>query len=228
MLRIPEPELMTDDDQVLAYVNANFEQPHQRFIELLRERLPALPRQGTALDLGCGPGDIAARFARAFPGWRVHGLDGAQPMLELGSRALRRAGLHNQVSLHHAYLPGGQAPLEVYDLVYSNSLLHHLADPNILWQSATRWSRNGGPAFVMDLLRPENATEVERLVDEYSRGEPEVLRRDFSNSLFAAYRPEEVRAQLGEARQVDLALEVVSNRHFVVWGPIRTDGHTEE
>lgn len=228
MQRIPEPELMTDVEQVLAYASADFEQPHERFIELLRERLPALPEQGTALDLGCGPGDIAVRFARAFPGWRVHGLDGSQPMLELGRQALRGAGLDERVSLHHAYLPAGRPPLEVYDFVYSNSLLHHLAQPGVLWQCAARWSREGGPIFVMDLFRPGTAFEVQRLVEEHSRDEPEVLRRDFSNSLFAAYRPEEVRVQLERARQSDLALDIVSDRHFVVWGSVRRDAKTEE
>lgn len=221
MRRIPEPELMTDIDQVQAYAGADFEEPHERFIELLRERLPALPERGTALDLGCGPGDIAARFVRAFPAWQVHGLDGSQPMLELGKRALRAAGLDAQVSLHHGHLPGGEAPLDVYDLVYSNSLLHHLADPHVLWQSVVRWSREGGPVFVMDLLRPEAAWEVQRLVETYSRDEPEALRRDFSNSLLAAYRPDEVLVQLARTRQVDLDLQVVSDRHFVVWGSAR-------
>ena len=81
MDRIPEPELMTGAEQVEAYAGANFEQPHQRLIELLHERFSTLPASGTALDLGCGPGDIACRFALTFPGWHVHGLDGSLPML---------------------------------------------------------------------------------------------------------------------------------------------------
>lgn len=227
MRRIPEPELMTDVEQVQAYASADFDGPHERFIELLRERLTVLPERGTALDLGCGPGDIAIRFARAFPGWQVHGLDGSEPMLELGRRALRAARLDARVSLHHGHLPGGEAPLKVYDLVYSNSLLHHLADPSVLWQSINRWSREGGPVFVMDLLRPGTALDVQLLVEEHARDEPEVLRRDFYNSLFAAYRPDEVRVQLDGAGQVDLELQAVSDRHFVVWGSARL-GPAEE
>jgi ubiquinone/menaquinone biosynthesis C-methylase UbiE len=216
--RVAEPELMTDAEQVQAYAEANFDQPHQRFIDLLRERLPRLPRSGTALDLGCGPGDIACRFARSLPGWSVHGLDGSEPMLELGSHAVRSQQLAERVSLHFCHLPDGNAPLDAYDLVYSNSLLHHLASPGSLWRSVARWSRSGGPTFVVDLLRPNTSGEVARLVEEYSRDDPEVLRRDFCNSLHAAYRPDEVREQLRSAGLEHLSVEVVSDRHFVVWG----------
>ncbi len=222
--RISEPDLMLDPDQVEAYGRAEFEQPHQRFIQLLQERFPWLPTTGTALDLGCGPGDIACRFARAFPAWHVHGLDGSLPMLEHGRRALESSTLDARVSLHACYLPDGDAPLESYDLVYSNSLLHHLADPGVLWRSLGRWSRRGGPVFVMDLLRPGTPDDVRRLVDEHSRGEPEVLRRDFANSLFAAYRADEIREQLERESLAHLALEIVSDRHFVVWGRAENQG----
>jgi ubiquinone/menaquinone biosynthesis C-methylase UbiE len=218
MHRIPEPELMLDLDQARAYAGANFEVPHQRFIELLSARLPALPRAGTALDLGCGPADIACRFARAYPAWHVHGLDASPAMLAQGGKALATAELGGRVSLYECHLPGGAAPLALYELVFSNSLLHHLDDPLVLWQSVKRWSQKGGPVFVMDLSRPATPADVERLVHQHSEGEPEVLRRDFGNSLFAAYRPEEVRLQLEQVGLGHLRLEIVSDRHFVVWG----------
>ena len=76
MQRTPEPELMDDEAQALAYAQGDFEEPHSRVVALLRERLADLPAGGAALDLGCGPADISLRFARAFPGWTVDGVDG--------------------------------------------------------------------------------------------------------------------------------------------------------
>jgi ubiquinone/menaquinone biosynthesis C-methylase UbiE len=219
MQRIPEPELMTDADQVLAYAEGDFAAPHQRFVDLLGERLPRLARSGVALDLGCGPGDITCRFARAFPDFHVDGLDGSAPMLELARRAAASSGVADRVCFHTCYLPDGDAPRDRYDLVFSNSLLHHLADPAVLWQSVRRWSQPGSAVFVMDLLRPASTDEAARLVDEYSRGEPEVLRRDFYNSLLAAYRPSELREQLRRAGLESLVLEVVSDRHWLVASP---------
>jgi SAM-dependent methyltransferase len=216
MDRIPEPELMTHDEQVRAYAEGDFDQPHQRFVDLLRERLPRLGPSGFALDIGCGPGDIACRLARALPGWDVHGLDGSAPMLALAREAAAREALQGRLRFQECYLPGGAAPRPHYELLLSNSLLHHLADPLVLWQSIQRWSLPTSAVFVMDLLRPDSLHEVQRLVDAYAADEPEVLRRDFHNSLLAAYRPDEVRDQLRRAGLCDFDVEVVSDRHWLV------------
>ncbi len=216
MQRIPEPELMTDTEQVRAYAEGDFERPHQRFIELLQQRLPRLGPAGFALDIGCGPGDIARRLARALPGWEVHGVDGSAPMLALAREAAAQEALQSRLRFHECYLPDGDAPRPRYELLLSNSLLHHLADPLVLWRSIRRWSLPTSAVFVMDLLRPESPGEVQRLVDAHSAGEPEVLRRDFYNSLLAAYRPDEVRDQLRRAELRDLVIEVVSDRHWLV------------
>jgi SAM-dependent methyltransferase len=221
MDRVAEPELMLGTRQARAYASADFEEPHSRFIDLLKERLPQLPSSGTALDLGCGPGDISLRLARAFSRWRIDALDGSPPMLELGRQAAARAGLADRVHFQRVVLPEGPPPDVSYDLVFSNALLHHLRDPRVLWSSAREWSRAGTLLFVMDLLRPESRDRAQELVDTHACNEPEILRTDFYNSLLAAYRPSEVGEQLRNASLGHLEVEVVSDRHFIVWGPIR-------
>ena len=216
MRRTPEPELMTDAEQVAAYASADFEAPHSRYVELLTEHLPSLPRAGTAVDIGCGPGDITCRLARAFPEWNIHGLDGSAPMLEHARAAALGLGLGRRVGFHLCRLPDGHAPEAAYDLLCSNSLLHHLAEPMHLWRAIERWSRAESAVFVMDLMRPASDAAARQLVEAYSRDEPEVLRRDFYNSLLAAYLPEEVREQLTRAGLARLRVEVVSDRHWLV------------
>jgi ubiquinone/menaquinone biosynthesis C-methylase UbiE len=223
MDRVAEPELMLDEQQARAYASADFEEPHNRFIDLLKQRLADLPPDGVALDLGCGPGDIAFRFARAFPRWSVDALDGSPAMLELGRQAAEHSGLEARVRFHEVSLPRDPAPRRYYDLIFSNSLLHHLPDPGTLWSSARRCSGEATLVFVMDLMRPESRERVRELVERYASGEPEVLRADFHNSLLAAYRPSEIRDQLEEASLRHLEIEVASDRHFIVWGPI-SDG----
>lgn len=217
MDRIPEPELMDELEQARAYASADFEEPHSRCIALLVETFPDLGPKGVAIDLGCGPGDITLRFARAFPGWEVDGVDGARAMLRFGEEALARSDLGARVRLRHAYLPDDPLPRERYDLVFSNSLLHHLADPAVMWQTVRAIAPAGTPVFIMDLMRPASREEARRLVEEYSEGEPEGLRRDFYHSLLAAYRPKEVEEQL---RRAGLELEVapVSDRHWLARG----------
>jgi SAM-dependent methyltransferase len=218
MDRIPEPELMDDNAQARAYAEADFSEPHDHFVALFRETFPGLELAGTVLDLGCGPADVTIRFARAYPRCRIDGVDGAPAMLRFGRDAVRRAGLDGRIRLIEGYLPDAVLPLDAYDAVISNSLLHHLADPRVLWESVKRWGRPGAPVFVMDLRRPDTFGQVERLVRQYAAGEPEVLRRDFENSLRAAYRPEEVQEQLRAADLAGLTIRVVSDRHLVITG----------
>jgi len=218
MDRVPEPELMTAEEQARAYAEADFEEPHARCLALLEESFPDLPETGVAIDLGCGPGDITFRFARAHPGWEVDGVDGAPAMLRHGQEALMRGDLGRRVRLVCARLPRDPLPRRRYDFIFSNSLLHHLADPAVLWSAVRDAAAGPGtPVFIMDLMRPSSHEEARRLVDEHSGGEPEVLRRDFLHSLHAAYRPEEVEAQL-EAAGLPLEVVVVSDRHWIARG----------
>ncbi len=219
MDRIPEPELMDEDEQARAYAEADFEEPHAHCLDLLLESIPEFPDEGIAVDLGCGPGDITLRFARHFPKWQVDGIDGAAAMLHYGQQDLMRSGLSERVRLIHGYLPLEQFPRDSYDFIFSNSLLHHLADPMVLWNTVKQAGTSGTPVFIMDLARAENQEEAKRLVDEYAAGEPNILRTDFFHSLCAAYRPEEVQAQLKEA-QLELEVRQVTDRHLIVWGSI--------
>jgi cyclopropane fatty-acyl-phospholipid synthase-like methyltransferase len=219
MERVPEPELMDDDAQAKAYAYADFEEPHEGFVDAFAERFADEPLKGAVLDLGCGPADVTIRFARRYPDAVVHGVDGADAMLRYGRELVDKAGLGARVELIKAYLPDDGPPRERYDAVISNSLLHHLADATVLWSSVARWADEGAPVFVMDLMRPASREEARRFVDTYADGEPEVLRHDFFHSLCAAYSLDEVTAQLQAAGLADaLRVEAISDRHLVIWG----------
>ncbi len=211
---------MLDAEQVRAYAAADFAEPHQHFIELLQVRLAPLRTRGVALDLGCGPGDISLRFLRAFPEWHVDAVDGSPGMLAAGRVAAVAAGLDNRIEFREVVLPDSAPPRQPYDLMFSNSLLHHLADPAVLWSSLRRWAAPSTRVFVMDLMRPASRADAHALVERYAAGEPAVLRTDFYNSLLAAYRPGEIEAQLKGAGVSHLTIEVISDRHFIVWGPV--------
>jgi trans-aconitate methyltransferase len=215
--RIPEPELMDEDEQARAYAEADFEEPHSHCIELLAASFPDLPPQGIAIDLGCGPGDITMRFAHRYPEWQIDGVDGAAAMLRYGQQALMRADLSDRVRLVHAYLPDDSLPRGQYDFVFSNSLLHHLGDPAVLWTTARAAAAPAASIFIMDLLRPSNEEEARHLTDAHTAGEPEILRKDFYHSLLAAYRLDEVEQQLTDAG-LTLEVRAVSDRHWIAHG----------
>jgi len=216
MQRVPEPELMDDPQQALAYARADFSEPHERFVELFRQHCGD-PGQTTVLDLGCGPGDICRRFARAFPECRIHALDASPAMLDLGRSDSRAAQLDGRIEFIQGYLPDAGLAAAPYDVIISNSLLHHLKNPQVLWQSLLRYGHAATRVLIMDLMRPGALREVDSLVETYAGNEPEILRRDFHNSLCAAYTPDEVSAQLRE-QGLGLNVTTISDRHLIVWG----------
>ena len=215
--RVPEPELMEDLEQAKAYAEANFEAPHSLFIEMLGKELPDLPARGRSLDLGCGPGDISVRVARALSGWQVDAVDGSAAMIDLARQRAVEEALGGRLRFHHTYLPTDSLADGAYDLIFSNSLLHHLPDPQILWSSVRRYAAENARFFVMDLLRPASEREVEALVARYAADEPPLLQRDFRLSLAAAYRTAEIEAQLEEGGLAGARVKAVSDRHWIAW-----------
>jgi len=218
MQRTPEPELMDELEQARAYANADFSEPNERFVASFVAEFPTL-RGGAVLDLGCGPGDIVLRLAGRLPQLTVHGLDGSAAMLAHGEARL--AGLpaaQGRVQFITGILPGARLPLPRYDAIVSNSLLHHLHDPRVLWRAVRAAGAPGAAVMVMDLCRPESPAAAHAIVATYAGQEPEVLQRDFFNSLCAAFEPAEVRVQLDACGLSGLAVRTVSDRHLLVSG----------
>lgn len=219
MKRRLEPELMTEPDQVLAYAQANFSESNTLFIRLLDALKPGELIGARVLDLGCGPANITLRFLKAYPQAECDALDGSTAMLKQACLALHELpGLARRCRLVQDVLPSARIPEFAYDLVLSNSLLHHLHDPQVLWQSIRTAVKPGAIVLVMDLMRPPSAGWAESLVATYTADSPEVLRRDFRHSLFAAFEPQEVVIQLKQAGLSGLEVSVVSDHHLAVQG----------
>jgi trans-aconitate methyltransferase len=223
MQRIPEPrQLMDDPAQAAAYAGANFSEANQLFIRLLRQIHPGGLR-GDGVDLGCGPADIPIALLREYPELRLDAVDGAPAMLEQArARLTRHPELAQRLRLRQLTLPDPDLPEARYRLVLSNSLLHHLEDPDDLWLSLRHCAADGARVLVMDLLRPRNRMAADSLVETYALNEPEVLREDFRNSLLAAYTLDEVREQLQRHALHELELSQVSDRHWAVRGSCHT------
>jgi len=205
---------MLDAAQVRAYAEADFEAPHSHFMELLCTRFNDLPKTGRALDLGCGSGDISRRFAAKYSAWHVDALDGSATMLA-AAREMTPGDL--QIRYIDSYLPSPS--IGRYDLIFSNSLLHHLEDPAVLWSTIREGYDHSCRVFVMDLLRPSDRDKADSLVAQYAADEPTVLQNDFLYSLLAAYEVNELTDQLHRA-DLPLCVEVVSDRHVIAWGNV--------
>jgi ubiquinone/menaquinone biosynthesis C-methylase UbiE len=219
MKRIVEPELMSAEEQARAYAGADFEAAHNSYATLFAEKFPRRTKRARVLDLGCGPCDVTVRFAKANPAYTFHAVDGSAAMLKYGQARLRReGGLSRRIRLIEGFIPGAPIPRQSYDVILSSSFLHHLHDPRVLWQTVRKYSRRGTIVFVPDLRRPPSPAQARALAQKYSGTEPSVLKRDFLNSLLAAFTPAEVRRQLRQAGLSGLAVEIISDRHLLVYG----------
>lgn len=220
MDRIPEPELMNEEEQAKAYAYADFSEPHNFFIKTFQEKFSAISSSfnDVVLDLGCGPCDVTRRFAEAYKDAGFHAVDGAFEMLKHAQHLNQQQGFTPRIKLIEGRIPEVNLPQQHYHAIISNSLLHHLADPFVLWESIQQHAKPFAHVFVMDLMRPVDEQTVTFLSNEYAANEPDILIKDFENSLRSAYTVNEVREQLDEMGLANLSVEEISDRHMIIYG----------
>jgi hypothetical protein len=139
-------------------------------------------------------------------------------MLARGRHAVRAAGLDDRVTLENRYLPDASLEELCFDAVIANSLLHHLADPPVLWRTVRACAKPGAAVMIIDLRRPRDFDAAGHLVAQHASEAPPLLQQDFLKSLCAAYSAAEVRAQLKAAGLQHFHVEELGELHVIAWG----------
>jgi trans-aconitate 2-methyltransferase len=220
MQRTPEPELMDGLEQARAYAAADFSAGDQALVDHLGVLFPS-GLGSRLLDLGCGPGNISFRLAAQYPEAEVIGVDGAAAMLALAEQRLQAQispSLRKRLRFQLCCLPSTELP-QACTAVVSNSLLHHLHDPQVLWGCLPHCAAPGSLFYLKDLRRPVSPEEAIALQQRHLADAPPVLQYDYLASLHAAFTVAEVQAQLelvGLADQLQVA--VLDDRYLEVWG----------
>jgi trans-aconitate methyltransferase len=162
-------------EQARAYGAADFSATDQALVERLAELLgPAGQLEPLRIvDLGCGPGNISFRLVERFARAQVLGLDGAAAMLDLAAEGLdRHPDWRPRLSFRSALLPLGPGLAQElaggagagFGVVVSNSLLHHLHGPQVLWRTVRQLGAPGAFVLIRDLRRPATPEAVRQLV----------------------------------------------------------------
>lgn len=158
--RVPEPEVMDDAAEVQAYSSAatqhHLDKIDDTFVahalRLLNGR-----KQGRALDIGAGPGEIVWKLARRLPSWQFLGVDRSPNMIAQANRASTAAANVSSVGRVAFQVADGNK-LEFadhsFDLVMCNSVLHHLAQPQNLLAEMDRLAKLDAAILLRDLRRP--------------------------------------------------------------------------
>lgn len=203
-----------------AYAQADFSAVNQAFVDRLVE-LGGTGRGVRALDLGTGPADIPIRLLRATRGWHVTAVDASAPMLAIARSAVIKAGLTLSIRLLQA--DAKKTPLvdQSFDLIFSNSILHHLDDTVAFWREVRRLGRPEAIVLVRDLARPETPDAAQKIIRQYAGKESKLLQDEFYRSLLAAYTPEEIKAQLASGGLDYLEVAMVTDRHVDIFGRLR-------
>ena len=221
--RTPEPELMQEAAQAKAYAAADFSATDQATVDRILELFSEPPGLGMRIaDLGCGPGNISYRLAEHCPDASILGIDGAAAMLAIAEQRNQPTPGRGQLHFLLVTLPCTSEFLGPWahscGAVVSNSLLHHLHNPQVLWAAVRQLAAPGAALYIKDLRRPDSPPALDALVALHAADAPPVLRRDYRHSLHAAFRVEEVEAQLAEAGLSSLRVAAVADRYLEVWG----------
>ncbi len=222
MKRVLEPEVMDTCDDAMAYDAMDHAQVNGKFVEDL---LQISPLGTDILDLGTGTARIPVLLSKQLPEARIMATDASHWMLDIARYNLEVHQCTSQVQLHMADAKKLVFEKNYFDVVISNTLVHHLPEHDACFREIVRVLRPNGVLFIRDLIRPETLEEVESLVAQHG-GESELDRQLLRQSLIASLTIDEIR-EIGAAVGIDPnCIRQTSNRHWTLAARLSDDKQT--
>jgi ubiquinone/menaquinone biosynthesis C-methylase UbiE len=209
--RVLETEIMDSADEANEYDAMDHGQVNATFVDDL---LAAIGAARLVLDVGTGTALIPLELCRRSSPTRVVGVDMAREMLLVGRENVARAGASERVRLLLAdakRLPFADRSMAV---VASNSLVHHIPDPQAALVELVRVAARPARIFVRDLLRPANERTLQTLVDQHAADATPRQRVMLADSLRASLTLEELRQIVARLGFPAAAVQQTSDRHW--------------
>ncbi|MEX2216355.1 MAG: class I SAM-dependent methyltransferase [Phycisphaeraceae bacterium] len=210
MDRTLEPEVMDTIDDAHDYDAMDHTAPNRAFVD----RLKQLGATGRMLDLGTGPGHIPIMVAQEIGDASVMALDLSKNMLELAKEKLAAVALGDRVEFHLADVKDLPFDDRAFDVVFSNTILHHIPEPVEMLREAWRVLKPDGILLIRDLYRPPDEATLDALVQQHVGRESEHARKMFRDSLCAALTPDELRAAANAAGMQGVEVVIDTDRHM--------------
>jgi ubiquinone/menaquinone biosynthesis C-methylase UbiE len=235
--RKPEPEVMSDAGEVEAYASAAGQSyldsidntlvqqvleigTHSGILRdsrggrgLGRIQYEPMDRTTALLDVGTGPGGIPLKIARRCPQLMVVGVDRSVNMVVAARRSALELGLAGRAR----FLVGDAGKLSFpnasFDLVISNSLLHHVPDPIPVFNEMARVVKPAGIVLLRDLRRPSRLV-FPLHVRWFGRYYSGLMRELYINSVGAAYTAPELARLLQRSALADARLFFHGRTHL--------------
>jgi ubiquinone/menaquinone biosynthesis C-methylase UbiE len=213
MQRVTEPEVMDSLEEAIAYDAMDFTEVNTAFAQRAIE-LGSL--SGLMLDAGTGTARIPILICQERPQWQIIGIDLAESMLQVGRKNVEQAGLQQQITLESVDAKQLPYPDAHFDMVISNSLIHHLPDPLPFLKELKRVLKPNGGILIRDLIRPMNEDIMNGLVDSIGTEYDQHQKMLFRDSLHAAFRLDEVNQLVLDADLEGAKLYQSSDRHWTL------------
>jgi ubiquinone/menaquinone biosynthesis C-methylase UbiE len=209
--RVLEPEVMDSAEEARDYDAMDHAQVNRVFVA---DFLEWWAGSGKVLDVGTGTGQIPLELCRKHPGVQVMAIDLAEHMLSRGRINVERAGLAGRIRLEKVDAKRMPYADHSFAAVMSNSIVHHIPEPDKVLAEMVRVLQPGGVIFVRDLLRPATDQEVHHLVELYAGDANAHQRTMFDASLRAALTLTEIQMLVAGLTFDPGTVRQTSDRHW--------------
>ncbi len=201
---------MDTAEEADGYDAMDHSEPNSAFVG----RLVELGARGRMLDIGTGPGHIPLLVCERIADARVVGIDLARNMLAHAERHRKASRFAARVDFRLADAKGLDFADASFDAVFSNTILHHIQDPQPFLAEARRVLKPGGVLLIRDLFRPETPERADALVALHAAEATPYQQKLLRDSLCAALTPAELRGVADAAGLAQAELLVDSDRHM--------------
>ncbi|MDE0934825.1 MAG: class I SAM-dependent methyltransferase [Mariniblastus sp.] len=229
--RILEPEVMDSEREAQEYNDMDHSVVNQRFVEELFQFARDQNAVGAdgeidlgdVLDLGTGTALIPIELCRQDHECRVMAVDMAVSMLELARYNVEAGGMIERITLAQVDAKKMGYDRGAFDVVISNSIIHHIPQPLSCLREMVRVVAEDGLLFIRDLMRPEDKETLEELVVAYTGKESEYSQKLFRDSLHAALSLDEIRELVASLGFEPDSVKATSDRHWT-WMAVKLAG----
>lgn len=211
--RTLEPEVMDLPDDAREYDSMDHREVNQAFTKDFLDKRD--PEDGfLILDVGTGTAQIPIVICQHDPRFIIHALDLAKSMLDIANQNIQANSFQNQIITILQDAKKLSFPDNHFDAVISNSIIHHIPDPALVFSEMVRVTKPGGLLFVRDLMRPLIEPAVARLVKLHAAQATPYQQKLFGDSLRAALTEQEVWNMVGELGFGKETVRQSSDRHW--------------
>lgn len=218
--RILEPEVMNTVSEAVDYDQMDHSQVNRVFVDDFLRALEHVPAPSGLswrfFDGGTGTALIPIELMRRGIAATVKAADLADQMLLVARKNVVAAGFEDCIELALCdckQLPDADAE---YDAVMSNSIVHHIPEPQQTIAEFWRIVKPGGLLFVRDLMRPDDIKTLKLLVGTHAAGANEHQQQMFRESLHAALTLSEAQQLASRIGISAIAVQATSDRHWTM------------